>query len=210
MSYSLCKLCLFVAVSPCACAAFSLLVCQHFPLLLPAPVVWFYVLSLSLVVFGLPLPCHRNPPCACKWWCARFHAYWGLFPDSVKSHFKLELSSGVLILRIWPLIREFVSLSAPVVSALMCQISCVYVKVLSAVFIPCWFLCEHLLFSELKSLLYPCIQRGVMSAGKTGVGRLEMNNMPVTALMTVWPEETVVPTTRHCVKVCNYKCVIHV
>lgn len=42
-----------------------------------------------------------------------------------------------------------------------------------------------------------------MSAVKIGVERLEMNYMPATALMTVWPEETVVPTTRHCVKVCN-------
>lgn len=44
-----------------------------------------------------------------------------------------------------------------------------------------------------------------MSAVKIGVGRREVNNMPATALMTVWPEETVVPTIRLCVKVCNFK-----
>lgn len=43
-----------------------------------------------------------------------------------------------------------------------------------------------------------------MSAVKIGVGRQEMNNMPATALMTVWQVETVVPTTRLCVKVCNF------
>ena len=45
-----------------------------------------------------------------------------------------------------------------------------------------------------------------MSAVKIGAGRLEMNNMPATAPMTVWPEETVAPTTRHCAEVCNFKC----
>lgn len=76
----------------------------------------------------------------------------------------------------------------------------------SLVFIPCWFLCEQLLCFELKSLLYARIQTEVTSAVKIGVGRQEMNNTPATALMTVWPEETVVPTTRLCVKVCNFKC----
>ena len=41
-----------------------------------------------------------------------------------------------------------------------------------------------------------------MSAGRIDVGRLAMSCMPATALKTVWPEETVAPTTRCCVKVC--------
>lgn len=42
-----------------------------------------------------------------------------------------------------------------------------------------------------------------MNAVRIGAGRLGMNSVPATALMTVWPEETVVPTTRSCAKVCN-------
>lgn len=42
-----------------------------------------------------------------------------------------------------------------------------------------------------------------MSAAEIGAGRHAMNSMPATALMTVWPEETVVPTTRSCAKVCK-------
>lgn len=45
------------------------------PLLLPVSVVWFYVLSFSLVVFGLPLPRHCNPPCVWKWWYTCFYGY---------------------------------------------------------------------------------------------------------------------------------------
>lgn len=67
-------------------------------------------------------------------------------------------------------------------------------------------LCEHLLFSKVKCLLCSRVQREVMSAVKIGVGRLEMSSMPATAPMTVWPEETVAPTTRHCVKVWNTLC----
>lgn len=43
-----------------------------------------------------------------------------------------------------------------------------------------------------------------MSAVKIAVGRQEMNNMPATALMTVWQAEIVVPTIRLCAKVCIF------
>lgn len=207
----------------------------------PVLVVWFYVLSFSLVVSGLPLPHHCNPPCARRRWytcfygCARDFTpaalspapritttlIWCSHPDKLGQNYMQCCQSSsrtaecsVVKYAAKPLIHKYISFhfSGLVVSALIYQISCVYIMVLeSPAFTPCcFFLCEHLLFFELKPLVCSCVQRGAMSAVKIGVGRLEMNNMPATALMTVWPEETVVPTTRNCAKVCNFKYPIYV
>lgn len=51
-----------------------------------------------------------------------------------------------------------------------------------------------------------CEQRGVMSAVRIAVGRLETNITPATALMTVYPEETAAPTTRNSVKEILHGC----
>lgn len=45
-----------------------------------------------------------------------------------------------------------------------------------------------------------------MSAVKIAVENLEMNNMPVTALMTVWPKETAAPTTSRYAEVTPLGC----
>lgn len=48
-----------------------------------------------------------------------------------------------------------------------------------------------------------------MSVVRIAVGRPEMSSMPVTAPTTVWPEETVVRTTGHCVKVSHISWLFH-
>lgn len=61
-----------------------------------------------------------------------------------------------------------------------------------------------LLCSELNLLV--CSQRGGMSAVKIAAGRRGTSTTPAPALKTAWPEETAVPTTGLCVKVCPLKC----
>lgn len=174
---------------------------------------YFYVLMVvlayrCLTTLTIPVP-ENNNKCACSR---------GLSPDNFKSYVEQQLSSGFAMFcaRVHGLLSMFVSgcrrLSCYAYSQTTLiwtnQLSCGFDTSKESLVLKCRL---QFLFPagsyvrELKSLLFSCIQMEVMSAVKIGVGRQEMNNMPATALMTVWPEETVAPTTRLCVKVCNFK-----
>lgn len=81
----------YLCVAHPPCSLFRLLVCQHFPLQ-----YWWSDLMLSPSAWwSLAYHC-----LTCNWWNTCLCS--GLYPHSGKSYLKLQLSSGVLFMGIWP------------------------------------------------------------------------------------------------------------